>query len=536
MPPTPDPNLILGYVEDELDAAERAQVEARLAEDAALAERVRGMREDRAALRALPEEKPPFDLADAAIAQLERQMLTEMDPQTPTPAPPAPSPGWRIGPWLAYGGIAAVLALTCVVVLQSLRGDRQAADTNSVALHSQPGVDLAEAPLRAQRRAYETEADAVVEGDREGGGGGGGAFSERVPRSRAAPPAGPAEPEGRATAGSVAELSDMDAAEAVASRDEPLATMPAPTAAPRADAAPPAMAPEPVAPAAPAPRAAIAEAAPSDAPALVLSNTVQDPVSEYLYRRSLEGEARIAPGDRRADRLYRESSLPAQDVVWQSPPQYVLNVRTASPDSTLQQVRDWTSSQRLALQEADGFADATTPEIGDRRLGAARHRIAADTDGVEQLKDELLPPADASRRLRLSLENHQLDDLVRQFDRGETVQSAELIANRPLDRDADALTPQATAGVWGGAFRQAPGALPEEASNRLRSNLALPPSFKLTESLGDGLVAAGSETAPEPLAWWRWTRGVQLVPVEIVIEPWSALAPPDKHAPLLRDR
>lgn len=150
-----DPNLILGYVENELIDADRARVDAMLAEDEALAGLVADLQRDRAALRSAAAVEPKADLAAGAIAALERQMLFSETPDPPS-RNGAPPSRFRLGSLLTYGGIAAVLALTVTVVFQSLQSD-DGSPMGSIAMDdsARPGAaggNLAQAPIEAQRR------------------------------------------------------------------------------------------------------------------------------------------------------------------------------------------------------------------------------------------------------------------------------------------------------------------------------------------------------------------------------------------------
>lgn len=160
-----DPNLILGYVEDELTAADRARVDALIAEDPALASLIADFQRHRDALRAAPPLEPPVDLTDGAIAALERQMLFEdASPHAATPALASRS-RFRLAPLLTYGGIAAVLVITVTVVFESLLSAPSPSAT--VAMNDAPpqGMSLAEATLEAQRKAAMSQELAARETD-----------------------------------------------------------------------------------------------------------------------------------------------------------------------------------------------------------------------------------------------------------------------------------------------------------------------------------------------------------------------------------
>lgn len=73
--PDYDDNLLLGYVEDELSDADRAEVEKWIADDLRLASLLRGLIADRQALRDLPQPDAPAWVLDDVDQGLERSML-----------------------------------------------------------------------------------------------------------------------------------------------------------------------------------------------------------------------------------------------------------------------------------------------------------------------------------------------------------------------------------------------------------------------------------------------------------------------------
>jgi anti-sigma-K factor RskA len=104
------------YVLDQLDAAERAQFEARLVEDAELQSVVRDLESTMAArVRALPQHEPPLDLLDA----IERKL-----PAAPAATRPQRSPKIVGFPWIPFArwGVAAVIAVSlATLAVQSVR-------------------------------------------------------------------------------------------------------------------------------------------------------------------------------------------------------------------------------------------------------------------------------------------------------------------------------------------------------------------------------------------------------------------------------
>ncbi|MEO1237615.1 MAG: hypothetical protein AAFX76_12575 [Planctomycetota bacterium] len=162
-----DPNLILGYIEGDLDADAAARVEGYMAEDAKLAALVADLQTQRAALRAAdpPPAPAPGTLADAAMATLEREMLLEGTDEvdaTPSLGSAQSTTARRFRGWLAYGGMAAVLAIAAAVVLQTLRSEPMPDRTVAMSDEAER-YDFAEAPIRAQREAI-AQNDAAVWG------------------------------------------------------------------------------------------------------------------------------------------------------------------------------------------------------------------------------------------------------------------------------------------------------------------------------------------------------------------------------------
>lgn len=134
-----DQDLLLDYLEGELDADRRAKLDAMLADDPQLAGLLSEMAMDRAALRSLPEAQAPADLVHDVTKTLERRMLLDepIDETGPIPlsrgrgmAPePARSISW--GRVVGLTGLAASVALAAgivVITIQDPRLDRTAAD------------------------------------------------------------------------------------------------------------------------------------------------------------------------------------------------------------------------------------------------------------------------------------------------------------------------------------------------------------------------------------------------------------------------
>lgn len=118
-----DQDLLLDYLEDELDAERRAQLEAMLAEDPQLAALLHEMARDRAALRSLPQAQAPGDLVHDVTQTLERRMLLEESVDDTTPIPisramagePTRSISW--GRVIGLTGLAASVALAAGILV-----------------------------------------------------------------------------------------------------------------------------------------------------------------------------------------------------------------------------------------------------------------------------------------------------------------------------------------------------------------------------------------------------------------------------------
>ena len=119
-----DQDLLLDYLEGDLDPGHRAQVQQMLAADPQLAALMDGLRSDRELLRSLPREPVPDDLNVDLVQGLERRMLLDAPQVGPTgPIPiqrgaglPRPAPGVRWGRVLGLGSLAAAVLLAAGLV------------------------------------------------------------------------------------------------------------------------------------------------------------------------------------------------------------------------------------------------------------------------------------------------------------------------------------------------------------------------------------------------------------------------------------
>ncbi len=118
-----DPNLILDYVEGQIDATRRARIESMLAVDASLRELVEQLQADRDALRSLPREVPVVELTEPAMGLLERRLLMGEEPVVAKVGPSGSS--FVVHRWsrlLVVGSLAAVLMLSGGLLFLSTQG------------------------------------------------------------------------------------------------------------------------------------------------------------------------------------------------------------------------------------------------------------------------------------------------------------------------------------------------------------------------------------------------------------------------------
>ncbi|QDU70666.1 hypothetical protein Pan265_04960 [Mucisphaera calidilacus] len=108
--------LLLAYIEGELDHDQEAAFEATMTGREDLAELTRRLRDDRQRTARLPEVQPPQDLAELAIDRLERNLLLDGTPSARSPRKPRS----HLGRYAAYA-TAALVCIACGAVLwQSL--------------------------------------------------------------------------------------------------------------------------------------------------------------------------------------------------------------------------------------------------------------------------------------------------------------------------------------------------------------------------------------------------------------------------------
>lgn len=234
-----DENLLLGYVEDDLDATERARVERMAEEDPRLAQLLRHMVEDRRAMRGVRAPAPPEWVMEEVDRRLERSMLLEQEmPEAPASRA---EPGHVVGRIGVFASVAALLLLAggvIVVSLMGLGGERLAFDPEPPAPKTGPvamddGVDATETEAEEDLAAGEEErsetappaglarsearTDAPVDADADSAGAGDGAAVEaRVDRLADASAAAERAAEAGDVAASIGNRgqADVDAADA----------------------------------------------------------------------------------------------------------------------------------------------------------------------------------------------------------------------------------------------------------------------------------------------------------------------------------
>jgi TusA-related sulfurtransferase len=172
-----DHDLLLGYLEGDLDADRRAQVEQVLAEDPQLAALMKGLERDRAMLRALPTEQAPDDLSHDLVQGLERRMLLDapqVDAGGPIPiqrgaglAPTATGFPWSRA--IGVGSLAAAVALaTGLVFYVNNSGSlpRTALDLSQSPAPTEPGgtADEANAPAGLHSGSAAADGDSTHRG------------------------------------------------------------------------------------------------------------------------------------------------------------------------------------------------------------------------------------------------------------------------------------------------------------------------------------------------------------------------------------
>ncbi len=114
-----DQDLLLDYLEDELDADRRAQLDAMLAEDPQLATLLIEMAKDRQALRSLPHAEAPAGLVHDATHAMERRMLLDDTAQEDGPIPLSRGRGLAAKPTrsISWGRVIGLTGLAASVAL-----------------------------------------------------------------------------------------------------------------------------------------------------------------------------------------------------------------------------------------------------------------------------------------------------------------------------------------------------------------------------------------------------------------------------------
>ncbi|MEM6257905.1 MAG: hypothetical protein AAGI37_06280 [Planctomycetota bacterium] len=159
-----DQDLLLDYLEDELDPDRRAQLDAILEQDQQLAALLSEMAKDRAALRSLPEAEAPGDLVHDVTQTLERRMLLDEPAEELGPIPIARGRGLAGEPprsisWgrvIGLTGLAASVALAAGIVVITLDDPLERTADNLAS--DPPGEESAESFASTDKNSAVAEA------------------------------------------------------------------------------------------------------------------------------------------------------------------------------------------------------------------------------------------------------------------------------------------------------------------------------------------------------------------------------------------
>lgn len=154
-----DQDTILGYVEGELDDAQRESFESIIAEDHELRNLVSQMKLDRQALRSLGMRPAPVGLVDQVMQAQERAALLG-EPDVPEPLPMVlPVSRLKLRRVLAYSGVAAVLLLSAALVIPTLMPSGLLDRQSPIAfLDTDPGPTAARQPRNGARALIDEDA------------------------------------------------------------------------------------------------------------------------------------------------------------------------------------------------------------------------------------------------------------------------------------------------------------------------------------------------------------------------------------------
>ncbi|MEM9416067.1 MAG: hypothetical protein AAGA29_11420 [Planctomycetota bacterium] len=184
-----DQDLLLDYLEGDLDPAARAQVDQMLAGDPQLASLMQSLAQDRAMLREMPAEDAPGDLSFDLVQGLERRMLLDA-PQVEAGGPipigrgrgmAPPTGGVRWGRIVGLTGMAAAIALAAGAVIWFDRFNPL----------SQTALELGQptnTPAAGEAEPADSAADALMLSELDNAtAGGSGAFDDTTPGSLTSP-------------------------------------------------------------------------------------------------------------------------------------------------------------------------------------------------------------------------------------------------------------------------------------------------------------------------------------------------------------
>jgi hypothetical protein len=168
-----DQDLLLDYLEGELDEDRRAELDAMLAEDPQLAALLNEMRSDRATLRSLPHEVAPAELVNDVTKTLERRMLLDDPVEDIGPIPmsrgraatvePTRSISW--GRVVGLTGLAASVALVAGILVitfdDPLQHTANELAANTPAEEAEADV-VAESAIAEDRESVEDAIDGIA--------------------------------------------------------------------------------------------------------------------------------------------------------------------------------------------------------------------------------------------------------------------------------------------------------------------------------------------------------------------------------------
>lgn len=386
-----DHDLLLAYLEGELDADRCAALQAQLDDDPELAALLHAMAKDRAALRALPSEAVPAELSRDLTHALERRMLLDDSINDSSPIPIArgrglPNQTIASRSWMrvaSLSALAASVAIAAGVVVFMLPDPLE-----------QTATRLADEPEAAEADAPSIDSSDLARADEPG------ADDAQLARdNRALRDNGPLQDNGPST-GRAAITNRLTADD----EDPAIAATPAPNI--DAGDQPLALGESQTPPV----------AAPPAPDALALRESIAEPAA----RAAAEPEQLTDPRDRGLTRA-SQAQVPAQRTVAIAAiqPRFQLNVYSEAPEVSYQRLVDHCITNGIPIVQTDTFftaapaQDAALPDEGD-----------ADTDADQ--------PPNQSASVALLINQSQLDALVHDLNNDLAIASEPLAQQQSL--------------------------------------------------------------------------------------------------------